>query len=159
MAIIKSPTALRRGREVVSMSNVALFLAAGALTAAAANPRDTAFDMECSGTEWTFKATCTDLSCADENSFREHLRIDLNARLWCQQSCGITQPVQSGPGTIAILLERNAGESGTDTVSKPIASLNYDSGDYVEMRRWFDGRILRRHGACQKAPFSGFPGS
>lgn len=116
---------------------------------AAALPIVAAFDLICSG---TMRTGPIGLALPEQNGepFTITYRIDLDARLWCTDSCTATEPLaQIVEGQILLRDRHDADGSNVVTI-------------FPAMRRFTDTAIAGntatlRSGACEPAPFSGFP--
>lgn len=117
---------------------------ASALAAAAS------FNLVCIGTMET-----TDAAGKREQPYRVEYRVDLDARLWCQDECNETFNVITSDETDLVLQYGPYRHAGRDSIT-----MNRQSGYHLALRTDAgpNGAVWKKwEGRCEPAPFTPIP--
>lgn len=86
-----------------------------------------------------------------ETKFTHIIRVDLDARRFCEAECEETMPIAS-------ILEEDIVFRGSDrATSGTFEAVNRESGKYFFNALYGPGSMTFRAGTCSVAPFTGFP--
>lgn len=111
-----------------------------------------AFNLVCTGTHtWgeMFKKPLV------ENRVQVTYRVDLDRGRWCSGKCETTAPLYGVTDTQIIFRLSEDKDAGADSITR----VSRESGEYFNRDRWLlgDGLVSMTIGACERAPFTGFP--
>lgn len=108
-----------------------------------------AFNLACTGTE---RAGPLGLSLPDSAAtpFESSYRIDLDLRRWCRDACAETEPVAGVLFASILLRDRHSPEGSHVIIFDPATGALTDTLNE-------GNRMVLRHAACRREPFSSFP--
>jgi hypothetical protein len=118
------------------------------LALAAAAPQPQHFDLVCTGTPQADGALVwegVDLK----------LRIDLDARKWCEGDCKVINDVADVQPAVLWLEKESTIEEARGLVHFRI--VDRETGEYTRVRESREFARIAQKASCNRAPFSGFP--
>ena len=121
------------------------------LVGAALPVTDTAFDLQCNGTQKTIQL---EILKDDVAPFSQRFRIDLAARHWCAGDCSIVSQIDDVRDDAIVLEKPNTQPLAGQLFS--INQFNRSTGEYTMYVRDRNGSVAVK-AACKKENFSGFP--
>lgn len=117
------------------------------LLVAAASPSQ--FDLTCTGHQ-----TVTDVNGKATSEFANHLRIDVDAKKWCEGECKVQHLLDKAEPTYFHLTpERRA------PFPAHLDQIDRETGKYIyiDVSPAPYNLIMRTEAQCSSAPFTGFP--